>query len=175
MITMVREKALGFSLGASDYLTKPVEWPRLKAALDRFGRESAPGRALMIARDESTRADLREILVREGWIVDEAASADAALGIMEGDPPDLVLADVEMPGSGGIGLMRRLRKNPDWAGIPVIAVSAGETSEDQRARLEGEVRQIVQTGESGSEDELVAELRRIAAAPQRPRRPQERG
>jgi CheY-like chemotaxis protein len=80
--------------------------------------------------------------------------------------PDLVLADLERSGTGGIGLMRRLRKDARWPDVPIIAVTAGEVSGDERARLEGQVRGIVQTGEDGSEEELIAELRRIAAAPQ---------
>jgi CheY-like chemotaxis protein len=166
MITMVQEKALGFSLGASDYLTKPVQWPRLKAALDRFRHEATPGHALMIAEDANTRAELRQILEGEGWTVTEAASARDAEERMGSTRPDLVLADLEMSGTGGIGLMRRLRKDARWPDVPIIAVTAGEVSGDERARLEGQVRGIVQTGEDGSEEELIAELRRIAAAPQ---------
>jgi len=165
MITMVQEKALGFSLGASDYLTKPVQWPRLKVALDRFRQEASPGRALMIAADEGTRAELRQILEQEGWAVTEAASIKAALEGMGDTRPDLVLADLEMPEAGGIGLLRRLRKESHWSDVPIIAVTAGEITGQERALLQGQVRGIVQTGEDGSEDELIAELRRIAAAP----------
>ena len=169
MVSMVQEKGLAFSLGAADYVTKPVQWVRLKAVLDRVRSEITHGRALVVENDANTRNELRQILEQEGWEVVEVESGQAALQHIAEGRPGLILADVQLPDMSGFTLLQRLRKNPDWRTIPVIALTDGEISPDQRERLEGQVRQIVQTGEDTSDEELIAELRRIASASARPR------
>jgi CheY-like chemotaxis protein len=76
MVTFVQEKGLGFSLGAADYLVKPVQWARLKEVLDRY---RSPGSALVMEGDSETRAELRRLLEGEGWTVEEAADRPAVL------------------------------------------------------------------------------------------------
>jgi DNA-binding response OmpR family regulator len=56
MVTMVRQKGLAMTLGAADYLTKPVQWPRLKAVLERYRSSGEPAVALVIEDDEDTRS-----------------------------------------------------------------------------------------------------------------------
>jgi len=75
MVTMVRQKGLAMTLGAADYLTKPVQWPRLKAVLERYRADASSGLALVIEDDESTQALLGARLKEEGWSVVEAARA----------------------------------------------------------------------------------------------------
>jgi CheY-like chemotaxis protein len=169
MVSMVQEKGLAFSLGAADYVTKPVQWARLKAVLDRVRSEITLGRALVIEDDANTRSELRQILEQEGWEVIEVESGQAALQQTAEGRPGLILADVQLPDMSGFTLLQRLRKNPEWRAIPVIALTEGEISPAQRERLEGQVRQIVQTGEDASDEELIAELRRIASASARSR------
>jgi DNA-binding response OmpR family regulator/anti-sigma regulatory factor (Ser/Thr protein kinase) len=162
MVSLVQERALGFSLGAADYVTKPVQWSRLKAALERLHRDAVPGRALVIAADPGTRAELRAILAQEGWAVTEADGMEAALAA---ERSDVILADLGLEGEDGIATLRRLRRVEAWAGLPVIAVTADEVTARDRAAIERQVLGIVQTGDEGTQEELIAELRRIAAEP----------
>jgi CheY-like chemotaxis protein len=168
MVTMVQEKGLALSLGAADYLTKPVQWTRLKAVLDRIRDEVTSGRALVVLDDPGTRTELRPILEQEGWDVVEVASGQAALEYLENSRPGLILMDTQLPDMSGFTLLQRMRKNPEWRTIPVIGLTDADMSPAQRDRLEGQVRQIVQTGEDDFDEELIAELRRIASAPARP-------
>jgi CheY-like chemotaxis protein len=70
MVSFVQQKGLAFSLGAADYLTKPVQWTRLKEVLDRY---RSPGSALVMEADPDSRTELRRLLEAEGWTVEEAA------------------------------------------------------------------------------------------------------
>ncbi|WP_169791158.1 PAS domain S-box protein [Rubellimicrobium mesophilum] len=162
MISMIREKGLAYSLGAADYLTKPIDWGRLKATLDRHRRQPAPGHALVIEQDAATREELHGLLAGEGWEVVEVPDARAARESMGHRRPDLLLVNVEVPEVGGFALLRELRRDPGLRGVPVIALTEGGLAPEERARLRDQVRQIVQTGED-SVDELLAELKRIAA------------
>ena len=82
MVSMIRETGLAYSLGAADYLTKPVDWQRLKETVDRHRLPSATpaGLALVVESDAATREELGHLLAGEGWEVAGAADADAERG-----------------------------------------------------------------------------------------------
>src|SRR5262249_25470217 len=60
MLTVVSDKNLGFALGASEYLTKPIERAKLLTVLNKYGCEQSACEILVVEDDPSTR----EILVR---------------------------------------------------------------------------------------------------------------
>jgi signal transduction histidine kinase len=79
---------------------------------------------ILVADDN---ADMREYIariLRQRWRVDTAADGAEALEKVHRDRPDLVVADVMMPLLDGFGLVRALRSNAEWAGIPVVLLSA---------------------------------------------------
>ena len=69
MLTMVDDKNIGFALGATDYLTKPIDRGRLAALLGRYRCSEAGCSVLLVEDDEATREMMRELLTREGWSV----------------------------------------------------------------------------------------------------------
>src|SRR5262249_27232932 len=80
LLTVVdEERYLGFALGASDYLTKPVDPDRLLAVLRKHCARPTPGRALVVESAGPTRDLLCELLDKGGWKVTTADSAPAAL------------------------------------------------------------------------------------------------
>ena len=67
--------------------------------------------ALLIVDDDPLiRSSLAEALSEEVFSVRTAASAEQALGMLDPDPPDIVLTDVRMPGMDGVALLRLLRE-----------------------------------------------------------------
>jgi CheY-like chemotaxis protein len=118
MISMLSETGLAYSLGAADYLTKPVDWSRLKAAIDRHRSQPGPGRALVAEPDPATRAELRAILEGEGWEVAEAATPPSPARLGE-RRPDLLLVNMERPGDGGLRPSARAARTPEGRAVPV--------------------------------------------------------
>jgi PAS domain S-box-containing protein len=162
MVSFVQEKGLAFSLGAADYLTKPVDWQRLKRAVKPYHLSDQPlGLALIVEHEASTRGELRHMLEREGWSVVEADSGQEGLDRMRAEAPRVVLLDLQAPEPGGLSFLREMRRHDEWRTIPVIAITDRELTQAQRECLRGQVRQIVQA-EDGIPGELAAELRRIA-------------
>jgi PAS domain S-box-containing protein len=159
MVSFVQEKSLAFSLGAADYLPKPVDWQRLKRVVEPF--RAPQGLVLVVEHDAATRDELRRMLEPEGWSVTEAESGPEALRRMEECLPQVVLLDLQAPEPGGLGFLQALRRRPDWCGIPVIAIADRELRPGERERLRGQVRRIVEA-EEGVPEELLHELRRIA-------------
>ncbi|WP_160938430.1 response regulator [Teichococcus coralli] len=164
MVTVVQERGLAFSLGAADYLNKPVEWGRLKQVLDRFRMQPASTTALVIESDTEQRAELRRLLEREGWTVEEAGNAAGAAQRMASPPlPDLLLVEVQGNGAGdGFALIQELRRRPEGRSLPIIALTGSGVDEAELRRLRATVHELT-PGEEGISGELVQELRRIAA------------
>jgi CheY-like chemotaxis protein len=74
--------------------------------------ESTPIRILVIDDDEMSRELLTVLLEAEGYTVASADSGESALALLRQKPapPDLILADLQMPGTTGPRLARELRR-----------------------------------------------------------------
>lgn len=80
---------------------------------------------VLVVEDNSlNRALLRDILEYGGHAVIEAGAVQDAWAALGGDPPDLVLLDVLIPGGGGEHLIQRIRGEARLARLPVVAVTA---------------------------------------------------
>jgi CheY-like chemotaxis protein len=80
---------------------------------------------ILIAEDNPVNRELlRELLEVRGHAVVEACDGEEALRIIEQTQPDLVLLDIGMPLLDGFGVMRKIRENPRFASMPVVAVTA---------------------------------------------------
>ena len=80
----VAPSSLGFTRGASDYLTKPIDWVRFGSILKKYAGSPAPRRVLMVEDDADTRHMLRGMLEKEGWTVTEATAWEASAAIHRG-------------------------------------------------------------------------------------------
>jgi len=88
-------------------------------------RGMGPKPRILMVDDEIDYLTLLKLkLVNEGFDVIAADSAEEALAAMEKDPPDLVVADVLMPGTDGITMFRRMREsNASCRDVPLIFLS----------------------------------------------------
>ena len=112
-------------------------------------------RILMVDDEIDYLMLLKLKLVNEGFDVVAADNAEEALAAMEKTPPDLVVADVLMPGMDGITMFRRMREaNAPWGEIPLIFLSGRDESQTKVDALQ-----------LGAEDFLVkpVDLKELAA------------
>ncbi|MCE7947618.1 MAG: ammonium transporter [Chloroflexi bacterium CFX4] len=166
MMTITDNQSMGFALGASDYLTKPIDRRRLTALLKRY-RRAAPttaegaGRVLILEDMDVLRDMLARTLTQEGWQVATAENGLVGLARMAESVPDLILLDLMMPEMDGFQFVAELRRNPEWRGVPVVVVTAKELTLEDRSTLSGYVERIVQKG-AYARDELLREVRDLA-------------
>ena len=161
MVTILDEKQKGIALGASDHLNKPIDRGRLAEILARFRSPgSATPRVLVVEDDTATRTMMRRLLIGEGWQVAEAADGREALERMGGERPDLILLDLMMPGMDGFEFLAACRKVPDYAGIPVIIVTAADLTDHDHQRLNGGVEHILRKA-AFEQDELLMQIRQL--------------
>ena len=146
MISFVNEPSLAASLGAEDFLAKPVQWDALKAVMERFRADSPGGHALVVDDDEISRARLEAMLARVGWSVATAENGRLGLESVERIMPSLILLDLVMPELDGFGFLKALRERPEWRGIPVVVVTSKDLDAHDRERLRGVERVVAKTG-----------------------------
>jgi CheY-like chemotaxis protein len=168
MLTIVDERNLGYTLGASDYLMKPIDRDRLLRVLRRYQTHAGVFRVLVVDDDAGLRTIMRSALERAGWSVTEAENGRVALDATTRERPDLILLDLGMPVMDGFEFVAELRRNPEWRGLPVVVMTSRDVSDDDRRRLNGGVERVLQKA-SLSREELLRVLREILKAAQRMR------
>jgi signal transduction histidine kinase/DNA-binding response OmpR family regulator len=163
MLTIIDDKHLGYTLGATDYLTKPIDWNRLAVVLRKYRCVDPPCRVLVVEDEADMRQLLRRMLEQAGWAVTEAANGYEALARLAEDRPHLILLDLLMPEMDGFAFVEALRQQDAWRSIPVVVVTAKDLTPADRQRLNGYVEQILQKG-AYSREALLREVRDLVAA-----------
>ncbi len=95
-------------------------------------------RILIVDDDAFIRRPLEFILREEGYQPATAADAAEGLRAVEACPPDLIFLDVMMPGKDGLTWCAELKRDPRYAEIPVVLLSArGQPNDRERALASG--------------------------------------
>jgi signal transduction histidine kinase/DNA-binding response OmpR family regulator len=163
MVTMTDDRDVGYALGATEFLTKPVERSHLVDLLDRHAPKGADRRALVVDDLAENRAVLGRALQKEGWRVAEAENGRDALDHMAREEPSLILLDLRMPVMDGFEFVLELRKVEAWRAIPIVVVTAKDLTDAERSQLNGDVIGLIQRRGMDRES-LLAQLREPVAA-----------
>ena len=162
MLTIDDNRNLGYSLGAAEYLTKPIDRERLASVVLRY-RSGPTSRVLVVEDDAGSREILARLLSSEGWVVAGAENGVAALAELARQRPALVLLDLMMPEMDGFEFLAEMHRHAEWSSIPVVVVTARGLSADDKARLNGHVSRILQKGQY-SRDELLQQVSALVAS-----------
>ena len=165
VVTAQDQGQLGPSLGAVDWLTKPVDAKRLLSALHRCQALGAPRRPLriLIVDDEASVLEaLETLLAHEGHRVMRASDGESALERAQTEPPDIVLLDLHLPDVSGLEVVTRLRQIPGLEAVSVIAFSGKFVSPEERTLLTQQAVQFVGKYGAVGIRQLLGDLRRIS-------------
>ena len=154
MVTIVEDRSLGFSLGASEYLSKPVNRTQLIKVLKRFLGNDISRTILVIEDNPETRAVMCRYLSREGAHPVEAENGRVGLEKLAEAEPALILLDLMMPEMDGFEFVEKYRENPAWHNIPIIVLTAKSLTEDDHSRLDGWVKELYSKGDNNIEKVL---------------------
>ena len=146
MVSILENRSIGFSLGASDYLNKPVDHARLLAALKKHCLDKSRRKVLIVEDDAATRDVVRRVLKKGGWTIAEAENGLVGLERLSEGRPDIILLDLMMPEMDGFEFLSRVRANDDWRNLPVIVVTAKTLTAEDHQRLKGSVELLIQKG-----------------------------
>jgi two-component system cell cycle response regulator len=93
-------------------------------------------KTILVAEDrDASRELLNVVLTAAGYHVVLAPDGEEALSLAAESPVDLVILDIHMPKLDGFGVIRRLRADPAYSSIPVIALTASAMAGDRDSVL----------------------------------------
>jgi signal transduction histidine kinase/CheY-like chemotaxis protein len=151
LMTIVDEKNRGYSLGAAEYLVKPVDRDKLIQVLRRICG-LVRGRILLVDDDDMVRHQMRLQLQHSGWDISEAENGRIALTRLEEARPDAIILDLIMPEMDGFEFLEEMRRRSEWRDIPVVVVTSKDLTAEDRDRLKGGVERIIH--KTGRDDTL---------------------
>ncbi len=154
---------VSLSLGASDFITKPVDRERLVGLLGHHSGDDA-GNALVIEDDPDSRDVMVRLLAREGWKVRSAENGEEGLARVAESAPDLILLDLMMPVMDGFEFLAELRAHAEWRKLPVIVVSAKQLTPEEQQFLEDATQRVVTKGSDAGQS-LLSALEKVVEAP----------
>ncbi|MFN3431842.1 MAG: response regulator, partial [Candidatus Sericytochromatia bacterium] len=130
ILSIIENQVLGFSLGASAYLPKPIDRTELLKNFERFKPQIAEGEGyvLVVDDDPDARALYRRLLTEEGIRVREAVDGHEAKAAIEQELPTFVLLDLMMPRMDGFEVVAWLRSRSETLELPVVVVTAKSLS-----------------------------------------------
>ena len=164
MLTFVEDnKDLGYSLGAVEYLSKPIDRTRLAEVLKKYWQEKSVNQVLIVEDDAPTRQIMARLVEKEGLLPVEAENGRLALDLLPRLTPSLILLDLMMPEMDGFDFVRELQSHPSWRHIPIVVITAKDITAEDRLRLNGYVQHILQKG-SYSQKDLLVQVRGLLAA-----------
>ena len=97
-----------------------------------------PPRRVLLVEDNRQNLELVQFLLEEaGHRVRSAADARTARAELEREMPDLVLMDMQLPGTDGLELVAELRQEPRFRHLPIVALTAHALRGDRERFLAG--------------------------------------
>jgi PAS domain S-box-containing protein len=165
VVSVTDRHELGFSLGAADWLVKPIQGNALIAALERTSRKPQSGRSrrVLVIDDEPTAIEyVKELLEQRDFAVLTASGGRAGIDVALTRHPDLIILDLLMPEVNGFDVVTALREDPVARQIPILILTAMDLTSADVRRLGYSVQALVAKNGPG---DLLGELARILPAP----------
>jgi signal transduction histidine kinase/DNA-binding response OmpR family regulator len=164
IVSILDNRDLGFSLGAADYLVKPVDRAELLKRLGRFSFttkvKSQVVRVLTIDDDPKAVDLVSTLLHSEGFEVLRAYGGQEGIDKALIEQPDAIILDLMMPEVSGFGVIQRLKQDARACRIPIFVLTAMDLTDEVRRELNGQVAAVARKG-AGATGELLAELAKL--------------
>ncbi|MGE0715003.1 MAG: response regulator [Alphaproteobacteria bacterium] len=167
MVTINDDRGLGYSLGAAEFVTKPIDRGRLVSIVHRFAIAGLPRSVLIVEDDPPSRELLRRAVEAAGLEAAETENGLKALDWLRRNPkPGLILLDLMMPEMDGFAFLEELRAEPGWRDLAVVVITAKTLSAQEYEFLSHRTRQVVTKGEQVTVDLADAIRKSMPLSPQ---------
>jgi PAS domain S-box-containing protein len=163
IISIVADRNKGFALGAAAVMQKPISRQELYHALVSLGlfpRSHGQTLKVLIVDDDPKAVEL--IAVRMHGLATTTLrvyGGREAIDTARSELPELIVLDLLMPDVSGFDVVAALSESPETARIPILIVTSKSIDAEDRGKLTGSVRAIIEKGEF-NDDLFSAEVRR---------------
>ena len=162
IVSVLDRQSLGFQLGASEYLVKPVERTELLHALKRCahrdGENVSCHKVMVVHSDPNELNLLAMMLAQESYEVIQALGAEEAASLAKCAHPDLVVTNLLAGGMDCFALLEGLKAAPETANIPVLALTHLAFSPEERARTGNGIEFVLLQENELIEERLLAAI-----------------
>src|SRR6267154_2905688 len=163
LVTIIDQPATGASLGADEYMVKPVKKATLLGAIERcLNQRTHIGqrRPILVVEDDApTREFVAELLSKHGYDVITAADGAEARSRVATSLPELVILDLILPEISGFQLLAEWRTNSRTADLPVFVLTSKDMTPQEQAYIRTHTGMLLHKQQPWQET-LIAQLRR---------------
>jgi len=153
--SIMADKKKGFSLGASEYLVKPVSDEDLIRALNRL---NGTIKNILVIDDNPRDAELvGRFLINRGYNVKLAYSGMEGINQIKKYNPGMIIVDLMMPDIDGFAVIEEVKRDPLTKDMPIIVISAKDITVDDKKRMNGHIEGFISKGFL-SEEELIGQV-----------------
>jgi len=170
ILSIVDQKKIGFALGATDYLVKPIPKHILLGTLSKYVfTSSIDDSAILLVDDDPKSLELlTETLRSAGYETQSVQNGARALEVLSSKIVDAVLLDLLMPGMDGFEVIRHVRSRPNLQDLPIF-VMTGKTLTSEELNLLNSQTQAFFQKNGPWQTQLVAEIARVLNSKKRSR------
>ncbi len=158
ILSIVKDERLGFSLGAAEYIVKPVEKQVLLRKLKSFEKMTKIRRVLVVDNEPETVRLIGTVLKEEGYQVVTAYNSEDAIRSIQDVRPDLIVLNLTMPEVSGFDVIEYLKTQESAKDIPLIVLTHKDLTEKELDELNGKIQGIVNKGVL-TKDDLLKEIK----------------
>ena len=156
--SIVEDEEKGFSLGAADYLVKPIHEDDLLASLDRLNGDGSIREVLVIDDDPNDLRLLGKMLSEQGkYKAILAEGGPAGWNVLKSQAPHAVVLDLFMPEMDGFTILEQLRNDEKLRNLPAIVITGADLTSEQQKQLDDLGQRLLQKS-SLKEQELISTI-----------------
>ncbi|MFZ6777249.1 response regulator [Undibacterium sp. Ji83W] len=166
IISIVADRGRGLSLGAAHVMQKPIARENLTTALSVLGFCNDPTAvqktALVVDDDPKAVRLVTTQLDSFGYKTLAALGGQEGINMARQHKPDLIVLDLMMPEINGFDVVEALKSDTVTASIPIIVLTAKQVTADDRIRLSGDVKKVMEKSDF-NHGRFIGEVRRAMA------------
>ena len=158
ILSIIDNKRLGFSLGAAEYLVKPLEKQVLLRKLRNLEKTTTIKRVLIVDNEPDTVELIRNVLREAGYQIAVANNSKDAINTIKDFVPDLIVLNLTMPEVSGFDMIEYLKTEEGVKDIPLIVITQKDLTEKEIDELNGRIQGILNKGVL-TEENLLKEIK----------------
>jgi signal transduction histidine kinase/DNA-binding response OmpR family regulator len=169
IVSVLQDEETAFSMGAADYIVKPVSREDLLERVEALRHVFVEGRIsdiLIVDDDENFVEILASMLEEESYSVMKAYTGVEGIALASRKKPDLIFLDLILPDLSGFEVAEFLKMEEATRDIPIVVVTAKDITEEEKSMLDGKIEAAARKGNHAKLDflEEIRRVERLAAA-----------
>jgi signal transduction histidine kinase/DNA-binding response OmpR family regulator len=156
LCTITEDRGRGLSLGASDYLVKPILEADLVSSLEKLEKPERKTYNILVIEDNPEEAQLVQRILEKlsGFSIRIVSDGKTALELAQSELPQLIILDLQLPGSTGFEVLDTLRATSKTAQIPVIVLTAADLTASEMEKLSAQAQAVLRKSQFTEHDLL---------------------